>query len=274
MVYFSSRTLITRLCFVLPTHSQSGWAIERTKYMAKMRVVNTRFWIDDYISNLDPTEKLMFLYFLTNPMTDICGVYEIPLKVVAVETGIDINMVHKILLRFERDNKIFYENGWVAIKNFKKHQSLNPKVLTGMEIGLTKAPKSLVDRLYIDYDSLSHPNSNLNPNSNTNKDSLSASSNKKFNPLGAELLKAFEEVDPKCKTYYGNTTQRKACDYLIDQYGLEVVKERIKILPRTNSLPYFPKINSPYDLKEKWVKLEDAVKSKKIELNKAPKIFL
>jgi len=133
--------------------------------MAKERMVNTRFWIDDYISELDPTEKLLFLYILTNPMTDICGVYEMPVKIMAVETGIDKDMVLKVLKRFEEDKKVFYQNGWVAIKNFAKHQKNNPKVKRGIEIGLSKAPKELVDRLLIDYDRLSHSNlnSNLNP---------------------------------------------------------------------------------------------------------------
>lgn len=103
-------------------------------------------------------------------MTDICGVYEIPLKVVAVETGIEESMVKKVLDRFENDNKIFYEKGWVAIKNFQKHQTLNPSVRAGIENGLSKAPKEIVDRLSTDSDSLSHLNlnSNLNINPNTN----------------------------------------------------------------------------------------------------------
>lgn len=93
-------------------------------------------------------------------------------------------------------------------------------------------------------------------------------SSARFNPLGSEIIKAFEVVDPKNKTYYGNTTQRKACDYLLGEFSLEEILARIKVLPQTNSQPYFPKINSPYELKEKWVKLEDTVKSKKIEITK------
>ena len=133
--------------------------------MAKNRLVNTRFWIDDYISHLDPIEKLLFLYLLTNPMTDICGVYEMPVKVMAVETGIDKDMVLKVLKRFERDKKVFYDSGWVAIKNFTKHQTINPKVEKGIEIGLSKAPKQLIDRLSSSIDRLSHLNSNSNLNS-------------------------------------------------------------------------------------------------------------
>jgi hypothetical protein len=239
--------------------------------MAKSRIINTRFWVDDYISNLDPVEKLLFLYFLTNPSTDICGVYEIPLKTVAVDTGLDIEMVKKIIKRFSREGKIFYQNGWVGIKNFIKHQSVNPKVEKGIKNGLDKAPKEMLDRLSIDYtyptDSLSHSNLNSNLNSNSNFNAVETSSTRKngFNPLGSEIVKAFEVVDSKNKTYYANKTQRSACDFLLSEFTLEVILDRIKVLPHTNKLPYFPKINSPYDLKEKWVKLEDQMKSKKVE---------
>jgi DNA-binding transcriptional regulator YhcF (GntR family) len=94
----------------------------------------------------------------------------------------------------------------------------------------------------------------------------------KFNPLGAEILHAFEGVDPKNKTYYGNTTQRSACDYLLETYGLEEVLKRITVLPKTNRVPFFPKINSPNDLKEKWVKLQDAVEAKRAEIKNNNKI--
>ena len=76
--------------------------------MAKQRMINTKIWSDNYFEELDPTEKLLFLYFLTNIYTNICGIYEIPLKIIAVETGIDKEMVKKILQRFESDKKIFY----------------------------------------------------------------------------------------------------------------------------------------------------------------------
>lgn len=89
----------------------------------------------------------------------------------------------------------------------------------------------------------------------------------KFNQLGSEIIKAFEIVDPKNKTYYNNTTQRSACDYLLKEYGLEEVLKRITVLPKTNKVPFFPKINSPNDLKEKWVKLQDAVDTKRAEIN-------
>jgi hypothetical protein len=61
-----------------------------------------------------------------------------------------------------------------------------------------------------------------------------------FNPLGVEILKAFTVVDPTNKTYYSNTTQRAACDFLLSEYGLDNVLKRIGVLPKINKIPYFP----------------------------------
>jgi len=99
----------------------------------------------------------------------------------AIETGIDKEMIEKILRRFEDEKKVIYQNNWVGVKNFIKHQSLNPKVERGIEICIGKAPKEILDRLCIAYDSLSHTNTNTNTNSNKigYQDSLSRTNDKK-----------------------------------------------------------------------------------------------
>lgn len=128
-------------------------------------MINTKFWDDGYITELDPIEKLLFLYLLTNPLTTIAGAYEIKLKRMAFDTGIDKDMCQKILDRFEKDEKVFYRENWIIIKNFIKHQLKNPKVERGIEIELSKAPEE-VSRIVYGYsmDRLSHSN----PNTNTN----------------------------------------------------------------------------------------------------------
>jgi hypothetical protein len=138
--------------------------------MAKQRMVNTRFWDDDYTSNLDPIEKLLFLYFLTNTSTNICGVYEIPLKKIANETGIDKEMVIKIIGRFTKDLKVFYKDGWIVVRNFIKHQNQrSPKIQKGIEVELKNVPEGVKDLLELKgIDTLSHSNSNSNSNLNTN----------------------------------------------------------------------------------------------------------
>jgi hypothetical protein len=190
----------------------------------------------------------MFLYFLTNPFTDISGMYEVPLKNIALDTGIDKEMVIKILNRFERDNKIFYENGWIAIKNFAKHQLDNPKVLRGIEIGTAKAPESLKNKvknsLSIDNDSLSHLNSNSNLNSNLNERSEETS---QVNPL----IELFKEVNPSYSKLFANKTQRGSAERMLKTHGLQKLSGLIKLLPQMNGDKYAPVITTPVQLEDK-----------------------
>lgn len=82
----------------------------------------------------------------------------------------------------------------------------------------------------------------------------------KFNDLGKEIIKAFTEFNPACGKYYGNKTQRGACDRLIAQYGLEQVFKVIAFLPKANAVSYLPTITTPVQLEEKWVALESGVR--------------
>ncbi len=124
--------------------------------MSKYRMLDTRFWNDNFISELDPIEKLLFCYFLTNEHTNISGVYELPLKIVAIETGIDQSMLQKILPRLS--GKIDYSDGWVIAKNFLKYQNINSRdVQTGVTRELAKIPNKLSERLSDKNDTLYTP---------------------------------------------------------------------------------------------------------------------
>lgn len=93
-------------------------------------------------------------------------------------------------------------------------------------------------------------------------------------PQISEIIKEFEAINPACKRMYGNKTQRKACQDLIDTYSFERVIAVIKgTLPKTNKMTanFFPNISTPLQLFDKWQKLEDAIvayRSKKLLNNK------
>lgn len=195
--------------------------------MAKKRYVNTRFWDDTYISNLDPSEKLLFLYFLTNPVTNISGIYEIPLKRIALDTGFDIEMIKKMMSRFIRDKKIVYEQGWLVLLNFIKHQNINsPAVQKGIENELKNSPNFL--RRYIDrIQAVVHLNLNLNLDldSNLNLDldtkKETVSKRKRFTPPTISEIKEYN----KLKGYSFDI------EYFIDYYnskGWMVGKNKMK----------------------------------------------
>src|SRR3990167_10252555 len=114
--------------------------------MAKNRMINTKFWIDPFVLDyLDPLEKLVYIYLITNPYTNICGIYELPLKVMGVETGIETDNLKKVIIpRLEKYGKIKYKNGWVALKNFIKNQNEgSDDVKLGIKRELDKVPQEL-----------------------------------------------------------------------------------------------------------------------------------
>ena len=162
--------------------------------MAKQRYVNTKIWRDAYVENLDPSEKLLFLYLLTNPDTNISGIYEIPLKIISVDIGFDKEMTKSILDRFEKDGKAKYSKGWVAIKNFMAHQTISPKIKIGIETELKNAPIDMVRWVNVDKNidytypikEVSHLNSNLNTNTNLNSNKNTKSVDDKSSPLEAK----------------------------------------------------------------------------------------
>ncbi len=119
--------------------------------MAKYRMVNVKFWDDTYIGNLDTTSKLLFLYFFTNPLTTISGIYEIQLKRIALDTGLDKETVEKVLVRFEKDGKMTFRDGWIYIKNFIKNQMVNASVLQGVEREIQLIPNDVIKLLQVDW---------------------------------------------------------------------------------------------------------------------------
>ena len=114
--------------------------------MKKSQVVNTQFWEDSYILDLDPLEKVLFLYLLTNSANNIAGIYEIHIRKIAFETGLDKDMVPKLLKRFEEEGKVYYYDGWIIISNFIKYQPLGAKIEQGIRTIHNALPKDIQQR--------------------------------------------------------------------------------------------------------------------------------
>ncbi|MBX7208535.1 MAG: hypothetical protein K1X78_09505 [Verrucomicrobiaceae bacterium] len=137
--------------------------------------MNTRFWDDTYVIRLSPSEKLLFLYLLTNPLTTPGGVYELTSRRAAMDTGLPQKEIAAAFDRFERDGKIVQQNGWIGIVNFLRHQKPNPNMRIGIARALDRAPRELIERLPVTvaaarkaFERVSDLNGNENRNSNQN----------------------------------------------------------------------------------------------------------
>lgn len=108
----------------------------------------------------------------------------------------------------------------------------------------------------------------FNCNIKKQREKVRSSGKEKFSIQGADILKAFESINPMCKKYYGRPPQRQACDDLIKEYGFERVKIVVeKTLPKTNGMQFFPTITTPMQLRDKWMQLESAIRKHQDKIN-------
>ncbi|MDD2684482.1 MAG: hypothetical protein PHY21_10245 [Candidatus Cloacimonetes bacterium] len=114
--------------------------------MKRLRSINTNVWDDVWFVELEPEEKLIWLYLLTNTLTNLIGIYEISKKKIQFDTGIEsFERVSKALERFEKDGKAFYFSDHIILVNFFANQSYNTNMLTGAKNLFNELPNELID---------------------------------------------------------------------------------------------------------------------------------
>ncbi len=223
------------------------------KYMAKNRMVSTSFWSDNYSSNLDPIEKLLFLYLMTNERSTLAGVYELPLKIMAVETGIEIEMLKKIMQRFEAENKIRFQDGWVAIKNYLKyHEHGSPTVKKGIEDAIKVAPEWAREFVGKGIDTLTPFTSTLTsssvgevpPRRFVNGDEEEKPPRKvKTTPSMKQVFNLFENPDKA--TWHMREIERVAAQTLFDTFGLDKIERYLQAVKKEEGSTYISNAHSP-----------------------------
>lgn len=137
--------------------------------MARYRQVHLSFWQDGFVIELTPEEKYFYLYLMTNSKTTQCGIYELPYKVMELETGYNRETVEKLIYRFEEYGKIIYNEptkeimvlNWIKFNwiNSKKVLTLIDKELKSVKhqwfvqvfLNICKDFKYPIDTLSIDY---------------------------------------------------------------------------------------------------------------------------
>lgn len=271
---------------MLMRQAVSGRATKKS--MSKSRMVTTRFWSDQFIvDELNPLDRYLFLYLLTNEKTNLIGIYELSLRTASFETGIEIDNLKAMLKRLSP--KIEYVNGWIYLTKFVDHQSSSPKLLVGME----REAESLPDDVKIAIQKVGFPSVRLHEIFNkmgygiytvsygmhmvpltkhklkekklketTNVDSADESADGveksgSSNPVKpGEIDKLFVHWKEKVGTNIGNTrTNRDYASKLIRQYGFDQTMKFIEGAGLAAEDRYAPSIANFSDLYRKIDKL-------------------
>jgi hypothetical protein len=120
--------------------------------MANFRQIHVSTWKDPWFLELDPLEKVLFIYLFSNESTSLAGIYEISFRVICFETGLEPEFVKKALAKFAEDDKVFYEDGIIWVKNLRKYNaSSSEKVQIRIRGDVAKIPECPIKQRYISY---------------------------------------------------------------------------------------------------------------------------
>lgn len=264
--------------------------------MSKQRVVKDEIWDDDWFFDLDPSEKLVWLFLLTNPRGNVAGIYKLNKKWAAQTVGLDVDVLQTILLRFVKEGKILDEENWIALVNFHKHLAYrNASVAQGIlriykestgcpqsvySVWLTLLNSTL---LYLSDMVGKMPTEKREGVDNIIKEIKITMSG--FNKVGEDYLEEDFQIDPdhtpkgKKKekkvsdeiqqvfdlfnnparvTWRLREIERVAAQALFETYGVEKLKLRIDRIEKEkgNKDPLFPHVATPSQLLDKMPNVE------------------
>ena len=75
--------------------------------MAIRRTIDTQIWYDTlFADKMTQNEKLLWFYCLSNTHNTLCGTAIIPLRVVAFESGFNVQDIETMFERFENEYNI------------------------------------------------------------------------------------------------------------------------------------------------------------------------
>lgn len=226
--------------------------------MSSNRYISTSFYDDAWVSELDPSEKFMYLYLITNALTNIAGVYKITKKRISFDTGFNIDTVSHILNRFEEVGKACLCNEYMIIPSFPKNQSLNENMKKGLIDIVSKLPEEVIIRMdELDYsfdisaflpkdepfESLSNPSNYSNLNSNTNSNlnldtetDVSDDSSSVANTPSSESLSNEEAVSENPECISSPTTSEDSLSQTSNTFSTSTItqtpKEKEKVLAK------------------------------------------
>lgn len=119
--------------------------------MANYRQIHVSIWKDDWFLDLDTEAKLLFIYLFSNELASLAGIYKLPLKVIAFETGLSSDYIMNTLAMFEQAGKVYYQNGIVWIRKMRDYNRGGDKVQIRINTDLDQIPDCELKRKYLAY---------------------------------------------------------------------------------------------------------------------------
>ena len=261
--------------------------------MAIYRNVSLSFWEDNKIvDNFTYKDKYFLLYLLTNPHTNLIGCYEVSIRQMSNELGLDKSEVEELLTRMEQVHKVILyaeETKEILIKNWHKYNWTKSEKLLKKVESLTQYIKSeklrkelekILERYRVSIGypyprytsvSVSVSDSDLNINNNINIDNLDNST--KLNNLDNKEELIFSNIFSTIEKNFGRTIAPLECDVIKSWVDNNISEElivyatQIAVCNNACSVKYIDRILEDWQRK-KITTLEQAKKANEKFKNK------
>lgn len=109
------------------------------------RAVRDTFWTDIMILDLEPDEKLFYIWLFTNPHLDTCGCYQVSIRTIEYETALSRDRIMDLIRLFVGNGRIKYDetNKEILLLKWRQNNSgfFNPKnanSLKAIKLGAAK----------------------------------------------------------------------------------------------------------------------------------------
>jgi hypothetical protein len=74
---------------------------------------------------LGAVEKLLFIYLFSNSRACLTGIHDLSLRTAAFEADLSVEEVTRIVARFQRDGRVYYEDGLVWVPIWLRYNASN-----------------------------------------------------------------------------------------------------------------------------------------------------
>lgn len=261
--------------------------------MAIYRNVSLSFWEDNKIvDNFTYKDKYFLLYLLTNPHTNLIGCYEVSIRQMSNELGLDKSEVEELLTRMEQVHKVILyaeETKEILIKNWHKYNWTKSEKLLKKVESLTQYIKSeklrkelekILERYRVSIGypyprytsvSVSVSDPDLNINNNININNLDNST--KLNNLDNKEELIFSNIFSTIEKNFGRTIAPLECDVIKSWVDNNISEElivyatQIAVCNNACSVKYIDRILEDWQRK-KITTLEQAKKANEKFKNK------
>lgn len=87
----------------------------------KTRIIQTRFWDDEFVSSTDIYTQHLYIYLLTSQYINISGMFQLPTKKILLESNLTENQFNTAKNNLETANKVKFKDGWICVLNACKN---------------------------------------------------------------------------------------------------------------------------------------------------------